>query len=68
MELSELLAAEEDTLIELCSTAAKEGRMIGGQLGGDHIVKISDPGAVDVPEGTYSATMAQTPHSPPPKK
>jgi hypothetical protein len=35
MELSELLAAKEDTLIELCSTAAKEGRIIGGQLGGD---------------------------------
>ncbi|KAL3487605.1 kinase-like domain-containing protein [Aspergillus germanicus] len=61
MELSELLAAEEDTLIEFCSTAPKAGRMIGGHVGGDHVGKLSDNTAVKYGLGvSYSEAAAQS--------
>jgi hypothetical protein len=41
LSLAELLVADESSLSELRHTAAKEGHTIGGQLGGDHVVKIS---------------------------
>ncbi|KAJ0422894.1 kinase-like domain-containing protein [Aspergillus carlsbadensis] len=43
---SELLVADESSLIALCRTAAKEGHIIGGHVGGDHVVRISDTIAV----------------------